>query len=339
MVPQEDLQRPVLDFASKEFSVLDENLTAGEAIESVRAGGLRDQIIYFYVTNREGKLVGVLPAKRLLTDPADTPVASAMIRRVVAIPSHATLLEACEFFVLHNFLAFPVVDADGKILGVLDVRVFTGEVLNLAEREQMKDLFQSLGFRVSAIRSASAWSAFSLRFPWLLATIAGGTLCALLSGAFAETLEQRIVLAFFLTMVLGLGESVSAQSVAVTLQAMHRAKPTLGWLFLTVRKEFLTANLLGIACGILVGLIVAVWKHDVPASVAIGTSIWLSMVTACLLGVLIPAGARALRLDPRIAAGPLALALADVCTLAVYFGLANLLLVRLSWKVPSIPFP
>lgn len=336
MVPQEDLQRPVLEFCSTDFSTLEESLTTGEAIESLRARGLRDQIVYFYVTNADGKLAGVLPAKRLLTDPVDTPVASAMIRRVVAIPSRATLLDACEFFVLHNFLAFPVVDAGGKILGVLDVRVFTGEVLDLAEREQMRDLFQSLGFRVSALRSASAWRAFSLRFPWLLATIAGGTVCALLAGSFAETLEQRIVLAFFLTMVLGLGESVSAQSVAVTLQAMHRAKPTLSWLLLAVRKEFLTANLLGAACGLLVGAIVATWKHDLPASLAIGASIWLSTISSCLIGVLIPAGARALKLDPRIAAGPVALALADVCTLAVYFSLANLILVRLSWTV--LPF-
>jgi magnesium transporter len=336
MVPQEDLQRPVLEFCSTDFSTLEESLTTGEAIESLRARGLRDQIVYFYVTNADGKLAGVLPAKRLLTDPVDTPVASAMIRRVVAIPSKATLLDACEFFVLHNFLAFPVVDAGGKIVGVLDVRVFTGEVLDLAEREQMKDLFQSLGFRVSAVRSASAWRAFSLRFPWLLATIAGGTVCALLAGSFAETLEQRIVLAFFLTMVLGLGESVSAQSVAVTLQAMHRAKPTLSWLFLAVRKEFLTANLLGAACGVLVGAIVATWKHDLPASLAIGASIWLSTISSCLIGVLIPSGARALKLDPRIAAGPVALALADVCTLAVYFSLANLILVRLSWTV--LPF-
>lgn len=319
-----------MDFCSTDFPVLDENLTIGEALESLRSRGLKDQIVYFYVTDKEGKLCGVLPARRLLTDPADTPLASAMIRRIVAIPSKVTLLEACEFFVLHNFLAFPVTDPEGKIVGVLDVSVFTGEVLDLAEREQMKDLFQSLGFRVSAVRSASPWKAFSLRFPWLLATIAGGTFCALLAGAFAETLEQRIVLAFFLTMVLGLGESVSAQSVAVTLQAMHRSKPTLSWLLLTVRKEFFTAALLGAACGLLVATIVATWRQDLPAALAIGLSIWLSTISSCLLGVLIPAGARALKLDPRIAAGPVALALADICTLALYFSLANLILLRLS---------
>ena len=329
MVPQQDLQRPVLDFCSSDFPVLEESLTIGEAMESVRARGLRDKIIYFYVTDPDRRLAGVLPARRLLTDPLGTPLEEAMIRSVVAIPARATLLEACEFFVLHKFLAFPVVDADRRIVGILDVSVFTEEVLDLAEREQMNDLFQALGFRVSAVRSASPRQAFALRFPWLLATVGGGLLCALVAGAFAETLEQRIVLAFFLTLVLGLGESVSAQSVAVTLQALHSAKPTIPWLVRNLRKEFFTANILGAASGALVAGIVGVWKQDYPAAVAIGLSIWRSMVTACLLGVLIPSAARAMKLDPKIAAGPLALALADLCTLAIYFSLANGILHRL----------
>ncbi len=326
MVPSQDLQRPVLEFCSTDFPTLDENLTIGEAIDCVRARGLRDKIIYFYVTGEGGRLAGVLPARRLLTDPADTPVAEAMIRRVVAIPTRASLLEACEFFVLHKFLAFPVVDETRRIVGVLDVSVFTEEVLDLAEREQMDDLFQSMGFRVSEVRSATAWKAFRLRFPWLLATIAGGTACALLAGAFAETLEQQIVLAFFITMVLGLGDSVSAQSVAVTLQAMHRSNPTVAWLLRALGKEFFTAALLGLTSGALVATVVLLWRGDRPAALSIGLSIFLSMIIACLLGVLIPAGARALRLDPRIAAGPLTLALSDVCTLLCYFGLAKWLL-------------
>ena len=309
---------------------MDETLTTGAAIDFVRARGLRDKILYFYVTGKDGRLAGVLPARRLLTDPADTPVTEAMIRRVVAIPTRATLLEACEFFVLHKFLAFPVVDESGRIVGVLDVSVFTEEVLDLAEREQMNDIFQSLGFRSSEVRSATTWKAFALRFPWLLATIAGGTVCAMLCGIFAETLQHRIVLAFFLTMVLGLGDSVSAQSVAVTLQAMHRVKPTHAWALRAIGREFLTAALLGLTCGVLVAGIVLGWRGDGHAAFSIGCSIFLSMIIACLLGVMIPSGARALRLDPRIAAGPLTLALADVCTLVCYFGLAKWLLTGLS---------
>ena len=203
------------------------------------------------------------------------------------------------------------------------MNVFHDEVLDLAERKQTEDVFQSLGFRVSEVTNASPRRAFALRFPWLLATIGGGTLCALLSGVFAETLEQQLLLAFFLTLVLGLGESVAAQSLAVTLQAMHSSTPTLKWLLSAVKKEFITAMFLGSACGTLVGLVVFTWHRDLLAAGSIGLSIFLSMTTACLLGVLIPSISRAMHLDPKVAAGPLTLALADICTLLAYFGLAT----------------
>ena len=324
MLPAGEMRRPALDFASRDFPSIDVSLTIGGALDFVRAKGLRDKIIYLYVTDADGVLKGVLPTRRLLTEPLEKAIAECMIPRVVAIPPKATLLEACEFFVLHKFLAFPVVDESRRILGVIDVNVFTDEVLDLAERKQTEDVFQSLGFRASEAAAASPGRAFALRFPWLLATIAGGTLCAFLSGAFAETLEQQLLLAFFLTLVLGLGESVAAQSLAVTLQAMHHSTPTPAWLARRVRKEFATAMLLGGSCGLLVGAVVFTWHRDALAAGSVAASIFLSMTTACLLGVLIPSISRALRMDPKIAAGPLALALADICTLLAYFGLATL---------------
>jgi len=325
MIPSLEMQRPVLEFCSMEFPVLDSCLHIGEAMDLIRKQGVREKIIYFYVTGQDGVLEGVLPTRCLLTEPLEMPLRDCMIRRVVAIPTKATLLEACELFVLHKFLAFPVVDENRRIRGVLDVGVFTEEVLDFAEHERMDDLFQTLGVRSSEIRSASARRAFVLRFPWLLSTILGGTACALLAGAFSDTLEKQILLAFFLTLVLGLGESVSAQSIAVTLQAMHKSKPTLLWMLGAARKEFVTSVLLGSACGLLVGMIVLTWKHDWLAALSIGGSVFLSTISACLLGVLIPAFSRALKLDPKIAAGPLTLAIADICTLSCYLGLAKML--------------
>lgn len=324
MLADSELQRPVTDFCSREFPVVDLDSTVGGALEAVRTRGFGDKIIYFYVTDQDGVLKGVLPTRRLLTEPLERPVAECMIQRVMAIPETATLLEACELFVLHKFLAFPVVDKARRIIGVVDVNVFREEVLDLAERKQTEDVFQSLGFRVSEVSQASARKAFILRFPWLLATIAGGTLCAFLSGVFAETLEQQLLLAFFLTLVLGLGESVAAQSLAVTLQAMHYSSPTVKWLLGAVKKEFATAVFLGTSSGLLVGTVVFTWHRDLLAAGSIALSILLSMTTACLLGVLIPSISRFFKMDPKVAAGPLTLAIADICTLLAYFGLATL---------------
>ncbi len=90
-------------------------------------------------------------------------------------------------------------------------------------------------------------------------------------------------------------------------------------------REFFTAGLLGFGCGGLVGLISLVWKRDPGVSFAIGASITLSVVTACLLGVLLPVMVKKLRGDPRVAAGPVVLATADLATLLFYFNLAGTL--------------
>lgn len=125
-----------------------------------------------------------------------------MIRNVITIPATASLLTACEFFVLYKFFAFPVVDEARRIVGLLDVGVFTDRIFDIAERQQLDDVFETIGFHLEQVRDAAPTQAFRFRFPWLLATIASGTVCALLAGAFEVTLEKSIVLAFFLTLVL-----------------------------------------------------------------------------------------------------------------------------------------
>ena len=225
-----------------------------------------------------------------------------------------------------EFLAFPVVDEKQRMVGVVDVGVFTDEVFDVAQRTQWDEVFEAIGFRVSQVRDASPLRAFRFRFPWLMATIASGTLCALLASAYEMTLAKSLVLAFFLTLVLGLGESVSIQSMTITIQALRSAQPTIRWYVRTLRREASTAILLGTGCGTIVGLIVWLWRGAGMAAVSIGTSILLTLVASCVFGLSIPALLHALKLDPKIAAGPMTLALADIFTLLFYFSLAALLL-------------
>jgi magnesium transporter len=244
----------------------------------------------------------------------------------VALPAGASVLDACELFAMHRFLALPVVDGERRLIGVVDMTLFTEEIFDFTERERMNDLFEAVGFRVSAVREAKPWVAFRYRFPWLLATVASGILCALLAGAFETTLAQSLVLAFFLTLVLGLGESVSVQSLTVTIRALHGRRPTWRWFVRSLGSEIPTALLLGAGCGALVGAVVWLWRGSAPAAVVVGGSIVGAMVMACVWGLSVPALLHALRLDPKIAAGPVTLAATDISTLLIYFSAAAWLL-------------
>ena len=324
----EHLNEPVLLFARRDFATLSKEMTVEEALTAIRHKGVGEKVIYFYVVDEAQRLLGVVPTRRLLVSPLDQRLDEVMIRNVIAIPDASTVLDACEFFTLYKFFAFPIIDPQRRLVAVVDVSLFTDEVFDIAEREQMEGVFEAIGFRVSQVRNASSLRAFRFRFPWLLTTIASGAFCALLAGAFKTTLAASLVIAFFLTMILGLGESVSMQSMTVTIQALRNQKPSLSWYLLTLRREIVTAIFLGAACGILAGLIVYFWQRDETAAFVIGVSVGFCLCTACVTGLSVPTLLHALKLDPKIAAGPITLALADIFTLLFYFSLAKYFLNR-----------
>lgn len=316
--------QPVIAHARKDIPLLRAGMTVADALATIRREGIGERIIYFYAIDENRRLVGVLPTRRLLTSPLDATLETIMVRRVAAIPATATVLEACEFFVLYKFFAFPVVDAERRVVGMVDVTLFTEELMGTEPEparmpSRSDDLFEALGFHLGEVRDASPWRGFRYRFPWLLATVASGTACAVLAGFFEITLARSLIIAFFLTMVLGLNESVSTQSMSVTIQALRSVKVSWRWFAGALRREFATAALLGFALGTVVALIVWLWRHDISAAFVIGGSIALSLVTACVFGLSVPSLLHRLKLDPKIAAGPITLGLADFFALLFYF--------------------
>ncbi len=320
---KDHLTESVLSEARRDFVTLSQDITIGEALEQIRKEGVGEKIVYFYVVDDEERLVGVLPTRRLLIEMPDRLISESMIKSVVALPSTATVFDACEMFVMYKFLALPVVDPEGRIVGIVDISLLSEEIFDLADREQAEALFEGVGFRISQVKDASPLRAFRFRFPWLLATIASGTMCALLASIYEATLAESLVLAFFLTLVLGLGESVSIQSMTITIQSLRATQPTLRWYRKAMGRELGTAVLLGLGCGLVVGLIVWGWRGDGAAALTIGMSILLSLTAACTFGLSVPAMLHAFKLDPKIAAGPITLATADVSTLLIYLSLAT----------------
>ena len=116
------------------------------------------------------------------------------------------------------------------------------------------------------------------------------------------------------------------QALTLTMQGLTDGPIVWSRLLSALWKEFRTATLLGAACGVVVAMVVFVWRGNTAVAGSIFLAISLSMIVACLLGVAIPAMLRAAKADPRIAAGPVVLAAADVVTLLLYFGLGARLL-------------
>jgi magnesium transporter len=315
-------EQPLTEYIRRDFTALKQSLTVDEALNKIRKEGVGERIVYFYVVDENEKLVGVLPTRRILTAAPNQVLEDIMVKGVAAIPQNASVYDACEFFVMYKFLAFPVVDSENKLVGIVDVNLFTDELLDFSERQKVSDVFEAIGFQISEVKNASPFKAWQIRFPWLVATITSGTICALLAGLFEATLAESLVIAFFLTLVLGLGESMSIQSMTLAIQALHTAQPSLKWYLENFVKELQTALLIGGSSGFIVALISFLWKGETITSIVIGTSILIVQLIAAALGLSVPALLHRTKLDLKVSAGPITLALTDIFTILFYMGLA-----------------
>jgi magnesium transporter len=297
-----------------------------EALEELRRNPPTDRIVYFYVVDGEGRLQGVVPTRHLLLAPPERPIAEIMVRHVVALPATATVREACELFAQHRFLALPVVDAERRLLGVLDVELYTDELAHLSDAEARDDLFQAIGVYAARRGESSPLGAFRRRFPWLGCNLVGGIVCAVLASLFEAQLAKVVALALFIPVVLNLAESVSSQSVSLTLHLLRGRQP--GWRLLVqgLRQELATGLLLGAACGAAVAGVALAWLGQMSLALCLLGGVCGGVAGSALMGLTMPVVLRLLKLDPRVAAGPIALAGADVVTLLLYLGLARWLL-------------
>lgn len=319
---REHLDEPVTRHMRRDVVSVREDVTIAEALAAIRARPTSGQIVYFYVTDAEGRLTGVLSTRALLTAPLDRRVSQVMERNVIAVPASFTVLEACELFLFHRFLAFPVVDTERRLIGMVDVQLFAGEMAGLSEREYADAVFEWLGLRLAQLREASWWPRFRGRFPWLMATMASGTACALLAGLFQRTLAESVALALFLTLVLGLGESVCVQSLSLTLHQLAGGADPRG----EARRDLSVAIALAAAVGALTALFALAWRREGRLALALLLGIFVSVSLAAAIGRGVPLLLHRLRLDLKIAAGPVALALADICTVVSYLSIASGLL-------------
>ncbi len=318
--------QPVIEIARKDFTAIRKDLKVEEAFKKIREDGVGERIFYFYVVDDKNKLVGVLPTRRLLIGGLEQKIEDLMVKHVAALPKTATVYDALEFFATYKFLAFPVVDEERKMIGVVDVNLFTEELLNTEEPEEVNDVFEEIGFKISEVKNASPTKAWRYRFPWFLSTIIGGVVCALLAGIFEATITHSVIIAFFLTLMLGLGDSISIQAMTVTIQLLRSAKPTMKWYSKNLFREIQTALLIGLSSAFLVGIVVYVWKHDPVTTAVIFLGIVSIQIVAAVLGMSVPFILHALKLDPKIAAGPITLAVTDAFTIVIYLSLATLLL-------------
>lgn len=317
------LQEPALRYARHDFPVIRNNLTVGEALSIIRRDGVGERIIYFYVVNHEGQLVGIVPTRRLLISPSTRPVADLMITEVLTISDRATVHSACEMFVRHKLFAFPIVDELKRVRGVIDIGFFSAESISVVEHTKIKDIFELIGFGLTQLQGRSFFGVVRYRLPSLLVVLVAGVVCAAVARAYGATLSQNIILVFFSMLILGVSESVGTQSITLTLQNLHLGRPSWGNYWDALKREALTTFILGVVCGLIAGAVSLFWQTGPAMAITIGTSTVFAVLAAGVIGVTISTLVAGYS---RIAAGPIAHGAISIAALLIYLNAARIFL-------------
>lgn len=189
----------------------------------------------------------------------------------------------------------------------------------------MRQVFQTLGLDVADAEHMTVMESFSMRMPWLVCNIGGGILCAMIVSHFEHLLQQVVLLALFLPLVLTLSESISMQALSISVGADPSLR-SLKSIWHGLRVEALSALLLGATSGVIVALVSLIWDATFISAFTMFAAISVSMVCAAITGGSISFILRAFRVNASVAAGPIALVVADTAALLIYFTLGLLIL-------------
>ena len=303
---------------------VEDSMTVGQAIEAVQAEPVGDESeahFYIYVVDAGGKLAGVVRIRKLLLSRPDTPIASILEPRVASVPVHADQEEIAELFQRYDYLAMPVVDERGVLLG----RVTIDDVVDVMEDEVTEDVYKMAGTDDSELATHSVFKIARIRMGWLFACLGGTMVSGVVIRTFEMTLGQTLGLIAFVPAVMAVGGSSGVQTSTVTVRSIATGDMDHGRVLAALFRELRVALVVGAACALVAGTIARLWMGEGSIGLVVGLAMWWSISFAATLGTLLPIIFRSTGIDPAVACGPLITTTNDVASLTVYLVLARLI--------------
>ena len=317
-----------------EFVSLRPHMTVEEAILRIRRQGVDKETIYTcYVLSKDRKLLGLVTVKDLLLASDDEmTIEEFMITNVISVNTKTDQEEVAQMLSKYNFLAMPVVDGEGRMVGI----VTFDDALDVLEEEATEDMELMGGMTPSEkpyLRS-SAFELFKNRIPWLMLMMVSATFTGLIMTAFEDALAAQIALSAFIPMLMGTGGNSGSQSSVTVIRGLSLNELDFGDIGVILWKEIRTALMCGVALAVV--CFGKIWLVDhlmmgndnitLMVDLVVCCALCVTVVVAKIVGCLLPMAAKAVKLGPAVMASPFISTIVDALSLLVYFLFAKTLL-------------
>ncbi len=312
---------------TKETFTLNQNTTVKESIEKLQSFPENDKIFYLYVLDNKEKLVGVVSLRTLVTSKNSKKLREVMIKDIQAATTSTDQEEVAKKVAQYNYLALPIVNRQNRFLGIVTI----DDVVDIIREEASEDFLQMAGVgKDREILLKSPLENAKSRAPWILASLIGGICAAAIISYFNSLLEQIIVLAAFIPVIIGIGGNVGTQSSTIVVRGLATGRVDVSNTIPLVLKELIVGSFLGLIYGSIVGLAADyITSTDMSnLGLVIGLSIFCSMTIATVVGASVPIILKKFDFDPAISTGPFVTTAIDIIGVALYFFIASLILIN-----------
>ena len=316
-----------------EYVSLRPNMTIAEALQRIRRTGVDKETIYTCYVTKERRLIGTVSVKDMLLAPDEnTVVSEIMDENVISVSTLTDQEEVAQMLSKYNFLALPVVDTDGRMVGI----VTFDDAIDVLVEETTEDIEKMAGMLPSEktyLRS-TPWDLFRHRIPWLLLLMVSATFTGMIITRFESALAAQVVLTAFIPMLMDTGGNSGSQASVTVIRALSLGELELRDLPKVVWKEVQTAVLCGVALATLCFVKIMVFDRiilgntdiTVMTAFVVCLTMAVTVLVAKVVGCTLPLFAKRLGFDPAVMASPFITTIVDALSLLVYFGIANALL-------------
>jgi magnesium transporter len=306
-----------------ELIAIPRGMTAAAVVDTLRAGAERYATYpasYLYVVDEEGRLDGVLSLRDLLLCRPDERVARIKITNVTTLNAGDSAEDVVRLFKRTHYLAVPVIDDGGVLLGV----VTQEDAMRHAEEEAEEDLLRLTGIAGGdEFRAMPVLTRSRRRLSWLSLNVLLNVLAASVIALYQDTLQAAIALAVFLPIISDMSGCSGNQAVAVSIRELALDRVAPARVLWVVGKELSVGLINGLALGLLLGGVAWLWKGNPALGAIVGAALWVNTLVAVVVGGAVPLLLRRFGRDPAMAAGPILTTLTDVCGFFVVLALAS----------------
>jgi len=297
------------------------NASVADTMEALRSRPW-DEVGHIYLLDERSQLVGQVPVERLLAAALDTRLDSVRGNPPLIVRADDNAETVALLAVEQHDADVAVLDTPGRFMGAIPI----GRLLTLLHEEHVDDILRMGGlaaFHPAPPEMGGIAQIVRARVPWLLIGLVGGFLAGGIASFFETSLKDNITLAFFLPLVVYMADAVGTQTETILVRALAYGRVSLGAQLL---REGTVGLLIGGIVGLSAGACLLAWGGTKPIALTIAVSLALTAMLATFVASLLPIGLSRMGVDPALASGPVATVVQDILSVAVYLGIAALIL-------------